>query len=193
VGRRQDDTPKAQSSEATAPSSENPEMKTGLTVLRDDLAKMAAGIQKLATTRVLVGVPADKAGRKDGSISNAALAYIHNVGAPEANIPARPFMEPGVEAKGKEIRDALGKAGELALDGGPEAVDRQFHRVGAIGRDAIKAKITDGPFEPLKPATIAARKSKRKSRKNTDIKPLIDTAAMRNSIDYVLKKTNDRS
>jgi hypothetical protein len=163
-------------------------MKTGLTVLHDDLAKMAAGIQKLATTRVMVGVPADKADRKDGPITNAALAYIQNNGAPEANIVARPFMEPGIQSVAKEIRDALGKAGELALEAGPDAVDRQFHRVGAIGRDAIKAKITDGPFEPLKPATITARKSKRKNRNNQDIKPLIDTGSLRNSIDYVLKK-----
>ena len=54
-------------------------------------------------------------------------------------------------------------------------------------RDAIKAKITDGPFEPLKPSTIAARKSKRKSRSNADIKPLIDTGALRNSISYVIR------
>jgi hypothetical protein len=164
-------------------------MKTGLTVLHDNLAKMAEGIQKLATTRVMVGVPADKADRKDGPINNAALAYIHDKGAPEANIPAPPFMEPAIESKAREIRDALGKAGELALEAGPDAVDRQFHRVGAIGRDAIKAKITDGPFAPLKPSTIAARKRKRKSRNNEDIKPLIDTGSLRNSIDYVLKKT----
>jgi hypothetical protein len=163
-------------------------IKTGLNVLVDNVAKMAAGIEVLATTRVMVGVPSDKAGRKDGPINNAALAYIHDKGAPEANIPARPFMEPGVESKASEIRDGIGKAGEFALDGKPDAVERQYHRVGAIGRDSIKAKITDGPFTPLKPATIAARKSKRKSRNNTDIKPLIDIGAMRNAINYVIRK-----
>jgi hypothetical protein len=167
-------------------------MKTGLTVLHDDLAKMAAGIKKLATTRVLVGVPSDKATRTDGPLNNAQLAYIQNNGAPEANIPARPFMEPAIESKSREIRDALGKAAELALEAGPDAVDRQFHRVGAIGRDAIKAKITDGPFTPLKPSTIAARKSKRKSRSNTDIKPLIDTGSLRNSINYVIRDDDEK-
>jgi len=162
--------------------------KTGLTVVLDNVSKIAAGIELLATTRVMVGVPADKADRRNGPINNAALAYIHDKGAPEANIPARPFMEPGVESKAAEIREGIGKAGELALDGKPDAVERQYHRVGAIGRDAIKAKITDGPFEPLKPSTIAARKRKRQSRNNTNIKPLIDTGAMRNAINYVVRK-----
>jgi hypothetical protein len=164
-------------------------MKTGMTVLVDNVAKMAEGIQKLATTRVMVGVPADKADRKDGPINNAALAYIQENGAPEANIPPRPFMKPGVASVQPQLAAGLKKAGEFALQGRADAVNRQLHRVGAIGRDAIKAKITDGPFTPLKPSTIAARKSKRKSRKNTDIKPLIDTGSLRNSIDYVLKKT----
>jgi hypothetical protein len=162
-------------------------VKTGLIVLVDNVAKMAEGIEVLASKRTMVGVPADKTERKDGEINNAALAYIHNNGAPEANIPARPFMEPGVESVAKEIRDGIGKAGEFALDGRPDAVERQYNRVGAIARDAIKAKITDGPFAPLKPSTIASRKSKRKSRKNTEITPLVDTAAMRNSINYVVR------
>lgn len=163
-------------------------IKTGMTVLVDHVAKMAAGIELLASTRVMVGVPADKADRKEGPINNAALAYIHDKGAPEANIPARPFMEPAVESVAAEIRGGIGKAGEFALDGRLDAVERQYQRVGAIGRDAIKAKITDGPFAPLKPSTIAARKSKRKSRNNQDIKPLIDTGALRNSINYVVRK-----
>jgi phage gpG-like protein len=163
-------------------------LKTGLTIVRDNLKKVSKSIDALGRARVMVGVPADKTDRKDGSISNASLAYIHNVGAPEANIPARPFMEPGVASVQPQIAEGLKKAGKFALEGRSDAVDRQFHRVGAIGRDAIKAKITDGPFAPLKPSTIAARKSKRKSRNNTDIKPLIDTGAMRNSISYVIRE-----
>jgi hypothetical protein len=137
---------------------------------------------------VMAGVPADKAARKDGSpINNAALAYIQENGAPEVNIPPRPFMKPGVAAVRSEISARLKKAGEFALQGRGDAVNREFHRVGTVARDAIKAKITDGPFTPLKPSTIAARKSKRKSRNNTDIKPLIDTGALRASISYVVR------
>jgi len=162
-------------------------MKTGLTIVRDNLAKVSKAIDALGRSRVMVGVPADKAARKDGPINNAALAYIMETGAPEVNIPARPFMKPGVATVQPEIATRLKKAGEFALEGRGDAVNRELHRVGAVARDAIKAKITDGPFVPLKPATIAARKNKRKSRNNTDVKPLIDTGALRASISYVIR------
>jgi hypothetical protein len=160
----------------------------GLTVLRDNLSKVSKSIDALGKARVMVGVPADKASRSGDTINNAALAYIQENGAPEVNIPPRPFMKPGVASVQPQIAAGLKKAGEFALQGRSDAVDRQFHRVGAIGRDAIKAKITDGPFVPLKPSTIAARKSKRKSRNNTDVKPLIDTGALRASISYVIRE-----
>jgi len=162
-----------------------PVSKSGVTVVFDQVSKVLAGVGHLASTRVLVGVPAEKAERKDGEgISNASLAYIHDKGAPEANIPARPFMEPGIQSAKAGIEDGLKKAGEFAFDARPEAVERQFQRVGTIARDAIKMKITDGPFAPLKPATIAARKR----RGRTGTKPLIDTGSLRNSINYVVRK-----
>lgn len=162
-------------------------MKTGLTIVRDNLAKVSKAIDALGRSRVMVGVPADKTSRSGDPITNASLAYIMENGAPEVNIPPRPFMKPGVASVQPQIVARLKKAGELALEGRSDAVGREFHRVGAIGRDAIKAKITDGPFAPLKPSTIAARKRKRKSRNNTDITPLIDTGALRSSISYVIR------
>jgi hypothetical protein len=162
-------------------------LKTGLSIVRDNLAKVSKSIDALGRSRVMVGVPSDKTARSGDPINNASLAYIMEHGAPEANIPARPFMKPGIATVQPQIAAGLKKAGEFAMDGKADAVNRQLHRVGAIGRDAIKAKITDGPFAPLKPSTIAARKSKRKSRTNTDIKPLIDTGALRASISYVIR------
>lgn len=170
--------------------------KTGVTVVLDRVQEVIKGIDLLASQRVMVGIPADKAARKDGSpISNAALLYIHDHGAPEVNIPARESLKPGVENVKGEIGDGLKKAGEFALDGRPDAVDRQFHRVGAIGRDAVKLKIGTGPFVPLKPSTIAKRrrrskgsKYRRKAVTAADTTPLIDTAQMRNAVNYVLRK-----
>jgi hypothetical protein len=162
-------------------------MKTGLTVVRNNLAKISKAIDALGRSRVMVGVPSDKSSRSGDPITNAALAAIMENGAPEVNIPPRPFLKPGIATVQPQIAAGLRRAGEFALQGRADAVDRQLHRVGAIGRDAIKAKITDGPFEPLKPATIAARKRKRKGRNNADVKPLIDTGALRASISYVIR------
>lgn len=160
-------------------------MKSGAQTIVDNVAKAIAGIEKLATTRVMVGVPAENGSRQDSQpINNAGLAYIHENGAPEAGIPARPFLKPGIETKQAEISEGLKKAGNAALDGKPDAVDRGFHRVGLIGQNAVRAKITDGPFTPLAEATLAARRA----RGRTGTKPLIDTGQLRNALTYVIRK-----
>jgi phage gpG-like protein len=160
-------------------------MKSGLHTIHDNVAKATAGIEKLATTRVMVGVPAEKGSRSDAEpINNAALAYIHENGAPEAGIPARPFLKPGIDTKQAEITTALEKTGRAALDGNPEAVDRGFNIVGLIGQNAVRAKINTGPFTPLTEATVAARRA----RGRTGTKPLIDTGQLRNSLTYVIRK-----
>jgi hypothetical protein len=161
-------------------------MKPGLHTTLDNFAKVAAGIKKIADTRVLVGVPADKDPRKAGDpVSNADLAYIHDNGAPDAGIPAREFLKPGIKAKQSEIEAGLVKTGNAALDGKPDAVERGFNIVGIIGQNAVRAKINEGVPPPLQPATIAARKR----RKRTGTKPLIDTGQLRNAITYVVRKS----
>jgi len=178
-------------------------MKIGLQKIVDNVAKATAGIAALGTTRVMVGVPAEKGSRKDGEpINNAALAYIHEHGAPEAGIPARPFLKPGIEAKQPEIEAGLVKTGRAALEGNPSAVDRGFNAVGLIGQAAVRTKITEGPFQPLSEATLRDRA--RRGRKgaaqelanrkagmpasNDLAKPLIDTGQLRNSLNYVIRK-----
>lgn len=170
-------------------------VRTGLSVTLDNVAKVLRGIDLISSTRVMVGVPDDKSPRKDGEITNSALLYIHENGAPEVNIPARPSLVPGIRDKREEIVSALRRAGELALEGKPEAVERQFHRAGAIGRDAVKRRITVGPHVPLKEATILARrrrsvggKYRRKAQSAADVTPLVDTGQMRAAVNYVLRK-----
>jgi hypothetical protein len=177
----------------------------------DNLKKVLQGIDTLTNMTVLVGVPGEKTGRKDGSISNAALAYIHDKGAPEANIPARPFMEPGVKAVQKEITKELEDAGKVMLKGsqGSATVMRYLTRVGIITTRSIKAKITEGIPPPLAPSTIRGRIARVKGkarRKKIDaaiaagtplsrqsgaegiFTPLIVTGQLRNAITYVIRK-----
>lgn len=160
-------------------------MKSGLHTLVDNVAKVTAGIEKLASQRVMVGVPAEKGSRQDSEpINNAALAYIHENGAPEVNIPARPFLKPGIDAKKAEITAGLEKVGKAALEGDAARVDRGFHVVGLIGQNAVRAKINEGPFTPLAEDTLEARRA----RGRTGDKPLIDTGQLRNSLTYVIRK-----
>jgi hypothetical protein len=178
-------------------------MKNGLTTIVDTVAKVIGGIEKLATTRVMVGVPSNRTDRKDDEpINNAEIAYIQDNGAPEVNIPARPFMEPGVKAAQSSIEDGLKKTGQAALDGNVQAVDRGFNAVGLIGQASIRAKINEGIPPPLAESTLKARA--RRGRKGAQkelanraagadagtelAKPLVDSAQMRNAINYVVRK-----
>src|SRR5580698_4403862 len=134
-------------------------------MVADHVAEVAAGIHLLASTKVMVGVPADKSERKNGTINNAALAFIHDKGAPEANIPPRPFMVPGIEKVQDKIVEGLVEAGKIALDGKPAGVERQFIRVGMVARDSIKERINSNIPPPLALSTVLGRIRRRKGLK----------------------------
>lgn len=161
----------------------------------DHLPDLRKALLALSSNRVLVGVPAAEAyrrpepGQPSDPINNAGLAYIHDNGAPGANIPARPFMRPGITTVQPQINTRFSMAAKLALDGKTADVDRALHAVGLMVSSAIKMKITVGPFAPLAPRTLSARR--RKGRLSE--KPLIDTAQMRNSITYVIRPAPGRN
>lgn len=176
--------------------------------------KIIQGIEALTGTAVMVGVPADKTSRKEGAaITNAELAYIHDKGAPEAGIPARPFMEPGIKAAQDEIVKTMQEAGKAVLKGGAP-VETYLNRVGLIATRSIKTVISAGIPPPLAPSTIRGRiarvKGKKRRQKIDDaiaagtpfsrqndaegiFTPLVVTAQLRNSITYVLRKVTSLS
>lgn len=154
----------------------------------DRLPQIKTSFAKLSTKDVYVGVPRDETERKVEDISeegmtNAALLYIHNNGSPAANIPARPVMEPGIHAAKGKITNAFKKGAKGVLDGDSGAVDRALHTAGLVAQDSIRHQINTGPPPALAESTLAARQSK--GIKST--KPLVVTAQMRNSINYVIR------
>lgn len=147
--------------------------------------EIETSIRKMAAMRVYVGIPDDATQRTDGTLSNAELGYIHEFGAPGANIPARPFLIPTIKAMQTQIKSMMQKIGEAAVSGGgnPPLVLQLLNALGLMMQNAIRSKLNSGPFEPLKPATLAARR--RRGRSGTQ--PLIDTGQLRNSITYTIK------
>lgn len=154
----------------------------------DHMKDFTRAVEMLRSTRVLVGIPAEKTDRKGGAITNAAIGYIHENGAPEVGIPPRPHLVPGVRSVQGEVEQRLKKIGELALDGKPDAVKRGFNALGALAASAVKKKITDGLQPSLKAGTIAARMRRHKNRVDTNPKPLIDTGQYRRAITWVLRQ-----
>jgi hypothetical protein len=160
-------------------------MKFKVEKIVDNADKLENSIKRLTGKDVLVGIPEDETQRKEADgITNAMLAYIHDTGSPSQNIPARPFMDPGIKDAKTRIVARLKKMGEDTLDGNTSAVDKGLDAIGLIAVSAIRAKITSGPFAPLSPSTIRARLR----RGFTGEKPLIVTAQLRNAINYVVRK-----
>jgi len=160
-------------------------LRDTVTVQQDRIADVLAQVRALTKSHVLVGVPAEEAGRQeDEPITNSEIAYINDRGAPEMNIPARPFMLPGIESAMDRIVARMKSGARAALSGDREAVDKTFHTVGLIAQAAIRQRINTGDFAPLAPKTLAARRA----RGRTGTKPLINTGQLRNAINYVIRK-----
>lgn len=175
-----------------------------LTVV-DNSAKLIDRVNSLAMSDVLVGIPKEKSARTDIPMSNAAIGYIHEFGSPLHNIPARPFLYPGIRKCQAEIIQVLKQGAQDALAGkGSNQVT--LNKVGLIARNSVVNELTNPnpAYAPLKPATIRGRLRKtaagrRQLKKlsgaaaltawaSGNIKPLIDTGQLRASITYVVKK-----
>lgn len=158
--------------------------------------QMRKRIARLVKSEVLVGIPSDKAERKDeeGEVAkdgpnNAMLGYVHNYGWPSLNIPARPFMEPGIK-NAQGVISANFKASAIAImENKPEEASDHLEAAGIAAQTSIQEKITDGPFVALSDRTIAARE-RRAKKKGTEApdKPLMDTGQLRASISYIVKE-----
>lgn len=159
-----------------------------VTVTKDATAALERAVRDLVKNQVLVGVPAEGASRQpeEGEKSaptNAQIGYWMEYGAPEANIPARPHLMPGIERAQDAITARLARTGEAALTGSREAVDQGLNAVGLVAQNAVRREVTDGAFAPLAKRTIQRRQAKGR----TGTKPLIDTGQYRRSLTYVIR------
>lgn len=179
---------------------------TGLSLSKDGVKRLKDGIDLLTKKTLLVGFPEDTSGRTpeegEPQISNAVLGYIHDNGAPEANIPARPFMIPGMQAaKPRVILGLTAIARKLAQGGTTDDVDKGYERVGRTVVLAIKAKINEGIPPPLAESTLLARAHKGDQGAMWELawrwagapagvevgKPLVVTGQMRNAVTFVVR------
>lgn len=148
----------------------------------DSVRQFVRALKELESLETLVGVPEENDPRKDSTASNALIAYVQNFGCPAKNIPARPFMEPGIKSKEEEIVSQLHKSGEAVFDG--QSPKPGLQAVGLLGQQGVQDKIAANIPPPLKKGTLAARRR----RGRTGTLTLQDTGQLRNSITYVVRK-----
>lgn len=185
---------------------------TGVRVTRNNLEDVLRAVYALAGAEVLVGVPEETTERPEdddagkAGITNAALARIHDQGAPEAHIPQREFMRPGVAAAREQIEAAMSSALKAAMRGNALVAEQAMHQAGLVTQSAIRNKIDEGIPPPLSDYTV--RKRAERGRKGALLemdnrmaglppsldlaKPLVDTGEMRKSITYVIRQRKRR-
>lgn len=168
---------------------------------------IVANLQILGSKQVQVGIPGDAGGR--AGVTNAQIGYYHERGAPEAGLPARPFLVPGIQDAQPKIATLLATAAKKAVDpkGAKPDVAAVLQGVGLVAVSAVRKKFDDNDWEPLADSTIKARvrrqgakggnkdyKEHYKKYKESgsldevrgDVQILVDTGAMRQSITYVI-------
>ncbi len=186
-------------------------MKSGATMTADKMAALIRSIAKLAKKDVLVGIPDSAPERTDTPITNAQIGYIMETGSPAQNVPARPFLVPGVQDVRSECAERLKQGATDALDGNDAGTMRALTAAGLIAEQSVKKMIGSNIPPALSPETIRNRRrsrqtqSMRKSEKDylkavdsgTDpavaqaaagIIPLINTGSLRNSITHVVRE-----
>lgn len=152
-------------------------------ITKDNVESMLAAVKAMAAKRVLVGVPSAEASRRDDPINNATLAYIHENGSPARNIPARPFLKPGVAGAKDKLVSTLRVYAKQALTD-KSAIEKGLNAAGLVAQSAVKNRIRSSiGMKPLASGTLAARR--RKGAKGE--KPLIRTGQLLNSITYVVR------
>lgn len=183
-----------------------------LKITKDQTDELFAAISMLSELDVLAGFPeesSERSGTEDTlpqSITNAALGYIHDNGAPEQNIPQRPFMLPAMQEVRGKVADKLSQIARRVVVGhnprtAKQVVKQGLEQVGSAVEVAIKMKINEGVPPPLAESTLKKRaaKGRKGAQKELDAraegeapstanaKPLIDTAQMRNAVKYVIR------
>jgi phage gpG-like protein len=161
-----------------------PADKPGVRLKTDRVPEVLKAIRALTKKNVVVGITTSTAARSDG-LSNAELGYIHNFGSPLKNIPQREFLGPGIDTAKDPIVALLraGAAGVWKVQAPETYINQILNAVGLVAQTAVQMKITEGPFEPLKPTTIAARRR----RGHQGSKPLIDSGQLRKAITYEIR------
>lgn len=165
-------------------------VKTGVTVNVDRVPEVLAGLRFLSTNRVMVGIPSTKNEREDedgnpSPIGNAAIGFIQEKGDPAMNLPARPWLTPGVASVTNETNDLFKKAGNAVLSGNTQKARDIYTAIGLKAQGAVQRYLRNSSnFAPLSERTL----EQRKARGRTGTKPLIDTAQLLQHVSFIIAK-----
>ena len=140
---------------------------------REGLQKLIKHIDSLKKQDVYVGVTASSNGMR----GNALIAMVMEYGSPVNKIPARSFLVSTIVENGDKYAKIIAETIPQAIKNGMSKEDA-YARLGTMAMNDVKLKIVNGPFTPLKDATVKRKGSS---------KPLVDTGALRQSITWEVR------
>ena len=169
-------------------------------------------LRQLRTQRgkaVSIEVGFFESARYEDGTSVPTVAAIHQFGAPNRNIPARPYFTNAMEHIEREVRRmvlgdlrqqtrALGTGGAVRA---PRIDDGLLNQIGAKAAGIIQQSIVDISRPPLSQKTIEARRNRGKGKRRTKGRgrrvrvsasglgptPLIDTGFLRRSVTWKVR------
>jgi hypothetical protein len=145
-------------------------------------------ITKIEKMQCLVGISSSAAPRTDkegkpAHVNNAQLLFWHTKGSPLHGYPARPVVEPAIEAQGNKeaIAEDLAQVADLALDGNSIEAEKWLNIAGQDAVDRIKLWFFDprNGWAPDAPMTIKRKGS---------AAPMVDSSQLMNHITYSIRK-----
>jgi hypothetical protein len=148
-----------------------------------DFSKLDKILDRVMSTpkyEVLAGYPAASDQHRGGSINNATLAAIHDLGAPGAGIPERRFLRQSVENRRRQYTTQLAADLKRAY-AGELTVEQAYERLALAAEAGVKLEIShpSPSFVPLKAPTI--------KRKGSSV-PLIDEGQLRSAAMGIVRK-----
>lgn len=144
-----------------------------------DTSKIGEAVKLLKSTRVLIGIPAERASRPGDEPNNAELMFIHTNGSPRKRIPPRPVIEPAIEESMDQITKAMEAAAVAAVDGDMGEFEACLDDAGTYGENAAVQRFGSAQLAPNSPSTI---------RRKGSSAPLIDTGSLKASVTHVIEK-----
>lgn len=119
---------------------------------------------------VTIGIHEDAGMHDDSDITNAQLGAVQEFGTDNGNIPARPWLRPGVESGNEEYLNIITDAIE-----NDQPLEQALEVVGVVAVAKVQQYMIDLKSPPNAPQTIA-----RKGSSN----PLIDTGSLKSSVTH---------
>ena len=154
---------------------------------------LSKAFEKLKRSAIYVGIANDssKNDREETPIKNSELGWIHERGSPSSNIPARPFLEPGVLSVKDDIKKKMEMAASAMLDGNESEAEAVLSSIASDSAEAVRNYVrkNNSSFAPLASSTLAQRLRKNeKARGGSDITILMDTNQLLRAVDGVVVK-----